>query len=82
MIPLSRYIAHGVLVGANDLSVACGFAHWSDCRGIRPRRERLPWPSVKVYAHESDAFLAYLNQQDINMPPLHVKKPETWSLLL
>jgi hypothetical protein len=35
-----------------------------------------------VYNHESDAFLAYLNQQDINMPPLHVKKPETWSLLL
>lgn len=82
MIPLSRYIGQGVLVGGSDLAVACSFPHWADCRGVvRVRRGRLPGPSAMVYAHESNAFLAYLNQQDIDMPPLHVKKPETWSLL-
>jgi hypothetical protein len=33
-----------------------------------------------VYAHEVDTFLTYLNQQDINMPPLHVTTPQTWTL--
>jgi len=81
-IPLGRYIGHGVLVGGTDLLVACGFAHWSDCRGVvRPRRGRLPGPSVMVYVHEADAFVAYLYQQDIDMPPLHVRTAQTWTLL-
>jgi len=81
-IPLSRYIAHGVLVGGDNLAVACGFAHWSDCRGVvRPRRGTLPFPKVTVYSHEDKTFIAYLAQEDIDMPPLHVKKPETWTLL-
>jgi len=81
-IPLGRYIGHGVLVGGTDLAVACGFAHWADCRGVvRPRRGRLPGASVMVYVHEADAFLTYLYQQDIDMPPLHVRTAQTWTLL-
>jgi hypothetical protein len=81
-IPLSRYIGQGVLVGGTDLAVACGFAHWSDCRGVvRPRRGRLPGPSAMVYSHETEAFLFYLNQQDIDMPPLHVRTVQTWTVL-
>lgn len=81
-IPLSRYIGQGVLVGGTDLAVACSFPHWADCRGIvRPRRGRLPGPSAMVYSHETEAFLFYLNQEDIDMPPLHVRTVQTWTVL-